>query len=366
MKLVLVMGVRPNFIKLSALHGPLSTLHQLVVVHTGQHYDSNMSEVFLGELELPLPDYNLAVGRGSPVRQTAEILFALENVLRGEKPDMVLVMGDATSSMAGALAAVKCGYAVGHIEAGSRNHDLGMQEEVNRLIIDSFSTIFFASTHNAIKELKRRGVESNVYFTGDVLLDTVMKYLPLARLRSSLLNHLALERKSYMLATIHRASNTDSREALEAIVNALVGLNRSIVFSVHPRTLEALKAFDLLSRLSCCSHILLMEPLPYLDMLLLLDSAQVVLSDSNGIQREAFFVNTPCLIPRSETEYPETIECGCAALLSPEQLPHLKDEIDRLLDLPKRYDLSLFGHGHAADTIAGILANHSSQVLSTG
>ena len=309
MKIVSVVGARPQFIKCAPVSCELRKCAQEVLVHTGQHYDDTMSGVFFRELGLPEPNYNLAVGSGSHGQQTAQMLMGIEKVLLEEKPDLVLVYGDTNSTLAGALAAAKLHISVAHVEAGLRSYNRKMPEEVNRVLTDHLSTLLLCPTETAVENLSREGVTRGVHLVGDVMYDALLEGVGIAERTSTILHRLNLERRGFILATAHRAENTDQPQRLEGIITALVQLARTghrVVFPVHPRTQKLLtrRSFE------SCEGLLLINPLPYLDMVLLESTARVILTDSGGIQKEACWLQIPCLTLRDETEWEETIQSG--------------------------------------------------------
>lgn len=307
MKIISIIGVRPQFIKLAPLSRELRKSHQELIVHTGQHYDYNMDKVFFNELEIPPPDYHLGVGSGTHGVQTGEMLGKIEEVLIREKPDLVLVYGDTNSTLAGALSAAKLIIKVGHIEAGLRSFDKSMPEEINRVLTDHCADLLFCPTPSAVDNLKKEGIIEGVHLTGDVMVDTLLHNKEIAE-QSGILDRLNLKNKQYLVATIHRASNTDDRQNLENIVDALCELNEMMVFPLHPRTEKFLKQNGLYDRLK--EKVKLIEPLGYLDFLKLLVHAKKVLTDSGGIQKEAYILKVPCITLRENTEWIETIGDG--------------------------------------------------------
>lgn len=318
MKVLTVIGARPQFIKaapvsraIRALGGGRARSSPLVevLVHTGQHYDREMSDVFFEELRLPAPDYHLGIGGGSHGQQTGRMLEAVEGVLERERPDLVLVYGDTNSTVAGALAAAKLGIPVAHVEAGLRSFNRAMPEELNRVVTDHLASWLFCPTTQAVKNLGCEGIVKGVHLVGDVMYEVLRECLPLARARSRILERLALRPKTYDVLTIHRAENTDRSDRLGGILEAVVGLERPTVFPCHPRTRTRLEQFGLLSRIRA-PHIRMIEPVGYLDMLRLEAEAALILTDSGGVQKEACWLGVPCVTVRDETEWAETVEAG--------------------------------------------------------
>lgn len=319
MKILSIVGARPEFIQAIPVSRALRSKdrYQEILVHTGQHYDYLMSQVFFDELSIPVPDYNLEVGSGSHAQQTADILVRLEQVLLKEQPDWVIVRGDTNSTLAGALAASKLHIPVTHIEAGERSFDRRMPEEVNRVMTDSLADLHFCVSWTAVQHLASEGIMNSVYWVGDVMLDTFLHSQPLAR-RSNILTRLQLEPRAYALVTVHRAANTDSPTRLHGIVTALNRANETVVFPVHPRTRQALAKLDV----SLGAHVKLVEPVSYLDMVALEEHARLIATDSGGVQREAYYLGIPCLTLRDETEWTETVQTGWNKLVGsdPDQI----------------------------------------------
>jgi len=351
MKIVTIVGARPQFVKCAPLSRELRKEHTEILVHTGQHYDPVMSDVFFSELEIPEPDYHLGVGSGMHGKQTGEILARLEKVLMNEKPDTVILFGDTNSTLAGALAAVKMHIPVAHVEAGLRSFDRTMPEEINRILTDHFSDLLFCPTKNAVDNLKTEGITTNVYLTGDVMADSLLYNKEIAEERSTILSDLDLNSKEYAVATIHRASNTDNRENLTNIVDAFSQLDETIVFPVHPRTQKLLKEYGLYESLS--SSVKLVEPLGFLDFIKLMAHSKMILTDSGGIQKEAYILKIPCITLRENSEWVETIEDGWNVLVGTdkENIFQAVNSFHPSLKLHK----DRFGNGDAAEKIAAII-----------
>jgi UDP-GlcNAc3NAcA epimerase len=289
-----------------------------VLVHTGQHYDENMSDVFFEELEIPAPDVHLGIGSGSHGQQTGRMLEAIERVLFDTRPDWVLVFGDTNSTLSGALAAAKVHIPVAHVESGLRSFNRKMPEETNRVLTDHLSTLLFAPTVVAVANLQREGINDNqIRLVGDVMCDAILHYRHLALRRSSVLRRLQIEPKQFVLATIHRAENTDVQRRLTAIVDGLCQVAQllTVVFPVHPRTRAALQKFGLWQAVT--QSLAVIEPVGYLDMVMLESNARQIITDSGGLQKEAFFCRTPCITLRDETEWGELVDLGWNQLLSP-------------------------------------------------
>jgi len=304
MKVASIVGARPQFIKLSALSSRLRNYHKEIIIHTGQHYDEELSALFFKELKIPEPDYDLEVGSGSQAEQTGKMLIKLEQVLEFERPDLVLVYGDTNSTLAGALAAGKLQIPLAHIEAGMRSYT-DMPEEINRKVTDHLSQILFCPTPQSVKNLRKEGITKQVYLVGDLMYEALISNLQIAQKKSGVLKKLNLNSKDFYLTTIHRAENTDYRENLAKIAKILESLDRKTIFPVHPRTRKYLEGYQLWNRLKKAKNLLLLDPISYLDMLLLEQNASLILTDSGGVQREAYFLKTPCLILRDKTEWTE-------------------------------------------------------------
>jgi UDP-N-acetylglucosamine 2-epimerase len=325
MKIVSIIGARPQFIKYAILSKEIRKKHQDVLIHTGQHYDYDMNRVFFDELGIPAPNYNLGIGSGSHAYQTGEIMKATEEILIKENPSIVLVYGDTNSTLGGALAAVKLHLKIGHIEAGLRSFDKSMPEEINRILTDHCSDYLFCPTQTAVDNLKLENMETGAFLTGDVMVDALNFYKEVAE-RSEILKTLELMNKKYVVVTLHRASNTDIRQNLENIVSALIELGNkgeTVVFPVHPRTEKLLRSHGLYDALE--NNIKLSGPLGYFEFLKLLNHSKKVLTDSGGIQKEAYILKVPCITLRENTEWTETIREGWNILAGTN-----KDKIVRL------------------------------------
>ncbi len=349
MKIASVVGARPQFIKAAPVSREIRAHNEEILVHTGQHYDENMSGVFFDILGLPKPDYNLGVGSGSPAWQTAEMMKGLEEVFAKEHPDFVLAYGDTNSALAGALAAAKAGLPLGHVEGGLRSYNRTMPEEVNRVVADHLSTAVFAPTQTAVDNLAREGITRGVHLVGDVMYDVALQMAQPARARGAA-KRLGLKAGEYVLATVHRSSNADDKEVLASIARALESCGRPVVFPVHPRTKKNLEAFGLWDELA--GKVRLLPPADYLDFLgLLMDAAKVV-TDSGGVQKEAYFFGVPCITLRDETEWIETVEDGWNALVGTEteDILHAIEHFN-----PSGTKSKSFGDGHAAESIAAIV-----------
>jgi UDP-N-acetylglucosamine 2-epimerase len=351
MKIASVIGARPQFIKCAPLTKELRKNHQDLLIHTGQHYDYNMNKVFFDELGIPPPEYNLGIGSGSHGYQTGEMLKRIGEILDQVKPDLVIVYGDTNSTLAGALAAAKLHIKIAHVESGLRSFDKSMPEEINRVLTDHCSDWLFCPTRTAVSNLKNEGIITGVYFTGDVMLDALNSVKVIAE-RSKILGDLGLITKSYLLVTIHRASNTDNPDNLGSISRALIqlgGLGKRIVFPVHPRTAKSLKSCGLYDDLK--EKVIVIEPLGYLDFLKLLNHSSMVLTDSGGIQKEAYMLRVPCVTLRENTEWVETVEDGWNVLagVDPARIVRLAEAFK-----PSNEQRDVFGK-EACKAIAGLI-----------
>ncbi|KKQ18741.1 MAG: UDP-N-acetylglucosamine 2-epimerase [Berkelbacteria bacterium GW2011_GWA1_36_9] len=310
-KIITIIGARPQFIKTPLVSKEIRKFAKEILVHTGQHYDANMSAVFFNELKIPKADYNLNVGSGNQGQQTGEMLEKIEQVLLKEKPDLVIIYGDTNSTVSGALAAVKLHIPVAHIESGMRSYNRQMPEEINRIISDHISELLFCSTMSSAKILKEEGIAKGVYFVGDVMADIQKKIRnPKSEIRNKLFKTLNIKPKEYILATVHRQENTDIKENLENIFKAMGQIGETIILPLHPRTKKAIKTHKLQTLVDKNSNLRLIEPIGYLEMLALGSSAKMILTDSGGVQKEAYLNKVPCITLRKETEWIETIQSG--------------------------------------------------------
>lgn len=311
MKLVSIVGARPQFIKVAPVSRALRRQHVEVILHTGQHYDENMSAVFFDELDIPAPDYNLGIGSCSHGAQTGAMLTRIEEVLLHERPDWVLVYGDTNSTLAGALAAAKLHVKAAHVEAGLRSFNRAMPEEINRVVADHLSDLLFCPSQTAVDNLAAEGITRGVHLVGDVMADALAFAAERAQKRSNVLTRLGVAKSSYLLATVHRAENTDNAARLRDILAAFDALDEAVIFPVHPRTRQVIAALGY----SPAPHVRLIEPVGYLDMVRLEQSARVILTDSGGIQKEAYWLGVPCMTLRDETEWIETVQAGWNVLV---------------------------------------------------
>jgi UDP-N-acetylglucosamine 2-epimerase len=357
MKICSIVGARPEFIQEKPVHLALITNHQEILIHTGQHYDDQMSETFFRELLLPQPEHYLGVGSGTHAEQTAKILLALEPLLIQEQPDLVIVRGDTNSTLAGTLVASKLHLNIVHIEAGERSFNRQMPEEINRLVVDCLADIHFCASQAAVQHLAAEGITKAAYWVGDVMLDALLEMLPLAKINSTVLSRLGLQPKGYSLVTLHRAATVDNPSQLKRIVSGLSNIKERIIFPVHPRTRSAL----IQNRIQLADHIEAIDPVGYLDMLMLEENARMIVTDSGGVQREAYNLRIPCLTLREETEWMETVDSGWNHLVGTDPV-----ELSRSWFgfVPPETHPALFGFGNAAKQIVAILEREAaSKVL---
>lgn len=358
MKIVTVIGARPQFIKAAVVSRWLRETpgFKEVLVHTGQHYDENMSDIFFQELEIPMPGYHLGIGSGGHGAQTGRMLEAIEKVLLDEKPDKLLIYGDTNSTVAGALAAAKLHVPVAHVEAGLRSFNRKMPEEINRVVADHLSTWLFAPTEAAMQNLHNEGIAGDhVFLVGDVMYDAAIYYG--ARTRADTLTKVGVSSKQYILATIHRAENTDAGPRLHNVFAGLSALAEEmpVVLPLHPRTRAALTREKLLDR--CSPNLRLVDPLGYLDMVMLEKHASVIATDSGGVQKEAFFHRVPCVTLRDETEWVELVELGWNRLVPPTNGTVIHDGVLASLRDTKKHatPADLYGGGQAGAAITKLL-----------
>jgi len=347
--IVSVVGARPNFVKLAALSKSIEDNLDHRIIHTGQHYDFEMDSVFFDQLNIPKPDINLGVGSGPHGWQTGKMLIGIEKALMKYRADIVLVYGDTNSTLAGALAAAKLRIPVAHVEAGLRSYDRDMPEETNRVLVDHLSALLFCPTKTSVDNLWREGIEQGVHQVGDVMYDSVLYNASLIDRRFEIFEKLDIERKQFILTTIHRPVNTDYRENLANIVEALLAVNEKIVFPCHPRTKIKLIEFGLFSELKNSQHVVLIEPLGYLDFLALEKNSLKIITDSGGIQKEAYLFSVPCITLRNQTEWIETVECGWNFLAGTDKERIIRAIYDFVPSRKRKR--SFFGDGKASKKI---------------
>ena len=366
-RLLTIIGARPQIIKAAAISRTVrehfADRIEEVILHTGQHYDDNMSEVFFRELGIPAPDYNLHVGSGSHSEQTGNMLIGIEQVLMKNHLDGVILYGDTNSTLAGALAASKLQVPVFHIEAGLRSFNMSMPEEINRIVADRLSNKLFAPTETAVRNLEREGMSEQVVMSGDVMYDNAVYFSAVADVKSNIIERLGLSYRNFVLATIHRPANTDNAENLESIFRALLDIAEreqiDIVLPLHPRTHKMLPqqlSAGLLQRVEKNKHLRIIEPASFFEIIRLEKNARVVMTDSGGVQKEAFFYGTPCVILRPETEWVEIVDADAGILADADYERIMKAYSDlsgRAVHFPP-----LFGDAHASEKILSEIINY--------
>jgi UDP-GlcNAc3NAcA epimerase len=358
-KILTILGARPQFVKASVVSRAIAQTGVMneILVHTGQHFDANMSDVFFSELSMPAPKYNLGIHSGLHGAMTGQMLEGIESLLLDEKPDVVLVYGDTNSTLAGALASAKLHIPVAHVEAGLRSFNMRMPEEINRILTDRISTWLFTPTEAAAEHLRQEGVsDGRIVSVGDVMYDAALHFGLRANATGGILDRLGALPGGYILATVHRAENTDDSARLAAIVSALSqsALTLPVIWPLHPRTRAALQRSDLLDGMAT-SGVRLIDPVGYLEMVELEKHAALIVTDSGGVQKEAYFYEVPCVTLRDETEWVELLESGWNRLAPPTDAALVTSAIQNALGVRGR-KVSLYGKGDAADKIASKLA----------
>jgi len=360
-KILTVIGARPQFIKAATVSRVIAANEAIeeVLLHTGQHYDSNMSAIFFEELDIPQPKYNLGISGTGHGEQTGKMLVRIEEVLLTEKPDFVVVYGDTNSTLAGALAAVKLHIPLAHVEAGLRSFNRKMPEEINRILTDHSAEILFVPTDTAFKNLESEGIdEKKIMNVGDVMLDATIHYIAKAEKTRSILSDLNLAPKSFVLVTIHRAENTDDSKKLKKIFDSLENLTKEhrLLLPLHPRTLKGLTSINFALG---NSDIQFIDPVGYLDMLILEKNAKMIITDSGGVQKEAYFHRVPCITMREETEWTELVENGCNFLARPENLSKV---YNRARSVEFSTSKNMYGDGDAALKIVNTLESYFKKI----
>ena len=359
MRIVTIIGNRPQFVKAAAVSRLLRESHDEQIVHTGQHYDDDLSKVFFDELGIPAPDRELGAGSGSNTAQTARILAALEPVLAELAPDLVLVYGDTNSTLAGALAAAQGGFRLGHVEAGMRSFDRAMPEELNRALTDHASDLLLCSTSTAMANLERENAPGEAHLVGDVMADVSLAFRDIAAERSTVLADLGLDRAGYVAVTAHRAGNVDRPERLARLVDLLAALPAAtgcrVIFPAHPRTRDRLEGTLLIERLA---GVELIPPLGYLDFLELARNARAILTDSGGVQKEAYLLGVPCVTLRDTTEWVETVDAGWNTLVDLDRDAALA----ALERTPPVERPELYGGGRAAERVRDVIAAYTARI----
>jgi UDP-N-acetylglucosamine 2-epimerase (non-hydrolysing)/UDP-GlcNAc3NAcA epimerase len=354
MKILTVVGNRPQFIKAAAVSGPLRRAHQEVLVHTGQHFDDELSATFFTELGLPAPDRELGIALGTNTSQLARMLAAIEPVLVEVAPDVVLVYGDTNSTLAGALAGAQAQVPVAHVEAGMRSFDRTMPEELNRVLTDRLGALLLCASEIAVENLRREQVGGAVELVGDVMVDVALRFQPQARMHLDLVRRHGVKPREYVLVTAHRPGNVDDSARLRALVDLLLGIPMPVVFPMHPRTRARLDETALISELERRPHMILTPPLPYIEFTALLCNARIVLTDSGGLQKDAYLAAVPCVTLRSSTEWTETVAHGWNVLVDLDRAAALA----ALVREPPAARPPLYGDGHAAERVLDALTLH--------
>lgn len=351
MKILTVIGNRPQFIKAAVVSSTLAKAKvDEIILHTGQHYDRNMSDVFFEELGIPQPKYNLRINVSTHGAMTGRMLEKIEETLLEEKPDAVLVYGDTNSTLSGALAASKLHIPIAHVEAGLRSFNRKMPEEINRILTDHISTFLFVPTYAGVNNLKNEGIVSGVHHTGDVMYDAALMFGELADTKKEIIQNMELSKAGYFLATVHRAENTDDPEKLSSILEALNLVNEysPVVLPLHPRTEKMVKTFGLKSKLA---KLRVTNPLSYLDMVGLEKNARAIITDSGGIQKEAYFHGVPCITLREETEWTETVKAGWNTIAG----SNIDNIIQAVQNACKGKPIPEFGGGDSSEKIVALI-----------
>ena len=348
MKTIHVVGARPQFVKAAMVSRAFGDQGEEFFLHTGQHYSENMSQLFFAELNLPKPDLNLGIGGGSHAEQSSGMLLGIDRYLEQIQPDWVIVYGDTNSTLAGALAAAKREIPIAHVEAGLRSFNRSMPEEINRVISDHLSALLFCPTDQAVDNLKKEGIAAGVHQVGDVMADALFVFTEIAKQKSSILNTLDLKTGGYGLVTVHRSGNVDDREKLSQIMSGLAQIEMPLIFPMHPRTQKMMGEFGL----DVPANLRVIEPVGYLDMLMLEANADCILTDSGGIQKEAYLLGVRCITLREETEWVETVTAGwnCLTGANSSAIKAQFDDFHPNIERPQ-----IYGDGHAADKIINIL-----------
>ncbi len=359
MKICTIIGARPQFVKAAAVSAQIAQNPSLeeVIIHTGQHYDPDMSDVFFKELSIPKEKYNLSIGSGSHGDQTGKMLASIECALISERPDRILIYGDTNSTVAAALAAIKLHIPVAHVEAGMRSFNRRMPEEINRVVTDHISDMNFCSTEPAVQNLKNEGRGFTALLVGDVMYDCAMKFIPLAEKQCDPCAKYGLEKNNYILMTCHRPANTDNRDRLESIVKAVNDISKNIpvIYPAHPRTKSYLEKYNL----KFSEKVKILPPMSYFEMIMAEKSAKLILTDSGGIQKEAFFYETPCVTMRDETEWTETIEMGWNVIVGADY-NKIVEAVDSFAKCKPEYPKTKpYGDGNASGKIVRHLLKES-------
>ena len=348
-----VVGARPQFIKAAPVSRVLRRQHEEFLLHTGQHYDDEMSDLFFRQLQIPAPDQNLEVGSGRHGAQTGAMLAGIESVAIDQRPDWLIVYGDTNSTLAAALVGAKLNIPVAHVEAGLRSFDRRMPEEVNRVVADHVATLLLCPTETAVRNLEREGITSGASMVGDVMFDAFQQNVQVAQKSSGILVDLGLEPNGYHLLTVHRAENVDQPDLLEAILRGVADSGRRVIFPVHPRTRAVLKS----TAMKVPGNVTLIDPIGYLEILVLEENAEAIVTDSGGVQKEAYFAGRPCITLRTTTEWTETVEAGWNVLVGTDSAAIARAMRGFRHEGPRP---ELFGDGHAAERVVEALSTAKS------
>ncbi len=347
MKIITIVGARPQFVKASVVSKEIRKKHEEILVHTGQHYDYNMSQSFFDELNIPAPDYHLDLKSKTPSERMGEMIQGISEIIQSHKPRLVLVYGDTDSTLAGAIAANKNEVDLAHIESGLRSYDKSLPEEINRILTDHASKLLFCPTEASVSNLKAEGITKNVFLTGDVNFDSIIHFQEIAD--NKILDNLGLKSKEYILATVHRKSNTEDKQILNNILEAFNESKETIVFPMHPRTLKCLKEYNINQN---SPNVKIIPPVTYLEMISLEKNAKKIVTDSGGVQKEAFFLKVPCITLRENTEWTETIDNGWNILVGTD-----KEKIIHAIKnfKPSSSQINYYGDGNASKIICEII-----------
>ena len=357
MKIITIVGARPQFIKAAAVSKEVAKRKKVseIIIHTGQHHDENMSDIFFRELGIPNPKYNLGVSGGTHGLMTARMLESIEGVLLKEQPDALMVYGDTNSTLAGALAAVKLGIPIAHVEAGLRSFNMTMPEEINRIVTDSVSKMLLCPTENAVNNLFVEGKKTGVHNVGDVMFDIAISYKEIAKSQSHIHTTLNVKARDYVLATCHRAENTNDKVRLYQILKGLADISgqMKVIFPMHPRTRKLVDEYGYQEMLQ---DVIITEPLSYIDIVALEQDARLIVTDSGGMQKEAYYYETPCITTRDETEWTETVEQKANALTGADS-DKIIESFEKLISgtWQPNFEAKPYGNGHAAEKIVNIL-----------
>lgn len=355
-KVLSVVGARPQFVKEAALSPLLRERFEEVLVHTGQHYDVELSRAQFEVLNIPEPDYNLEVGSDTHSKQTAKILTALEDVLLEEKPEIVIIYGDTNSSLAGVLAAAKLKIPIAHVEAGPRQHDLTIPEEINRVVADRLSTLLFAPTDEAVENLTSEGITRGVHMSGDVMYDIFLMAERAASDQDHRLEELGLEPGEYVLLTLHRPHNSDDRDSLASILRGAASSGEKVLFPAHPRTVKNLERFGLMEEMDNNANIIRMKPVDYMDMVLFMKNARIIVTDSGGVNKESYFAGKPCICVDFVSGWPQTVEAGWCVVTGSDQA-RIEEALSSF-EPPGGDRPAFFGDGESCAHIARTIAEY--------